>query len=86
MQITITIPINRATRLVNGIANRFHYQANLVDADGVSTPNPESKNAFAKRMILNMLRTFYIDEAVRELNVADTKSTANTEFNDCSVE
>lgn len=87
MNITLTIPVNRASKLVNGICRKRHYEDQVYSSETDSMiPNPESKTAFAKRQILEMLRSFYIDEVVSELNVEGTRTTANNEFDDCSVE
>ena len=48
---TITYPDNQQTRILNGIAKDFNYQATI---DGEA--NPETKAQFVKRMIIERIR------------------------------
>ena len=49
--ITFTISAAHTTRLVGALTGLYHYQENVYDPKnpGERIPNPESKNAFAKR-------------------------------------
>ncbi len=51
-QISITIPNGSVARVVNGVCGFFNYQAILIDPLGEQTPNPETKNQFAQRMVV----------------------------------
>jgi len=42
-------------RVLNAIASAHGYQENIKDVDGNVIPNPQSKAAFAKRVIVNQL-------------------------------
>lgn len=51
MHITVTIPDGVIGRLVNAVCWRFGYETEISDGVGGTVPNPESKAAFAKRMM-----------------------------------
>ena len=47
-QIILNIPDNQLSRVVTGICTFYGYSATLMDG----TVNPETANAFAKRMLI----------------------------------
>ncbi len=67
--ITITIPDNITTRVLNGFAKRYNYSPTLENG----SPNPETKAQFAKRKLIE-----YIKQAVREAEIQDAANTAAT--------
>ena len=66
--ITINIPVEHETWVLNGLAYRFGYQEDVPNPDWddqLSTdpetnpdtiPNPETKGAFAKRMLILIIK------------------------------
>jgi hypothetical protein len=48
--ISVTVPDAVLPELVDALCQRYGYQANIL-VDGVSTPNPETRNAFARRQL-----------------------------------
>lgn len=56
MIITFTIPDAQATRVINGIAENENYQASIFDANRNKIPNPETKQQFAKRILIEMIK------------------------------
>lgn len=68
-QITINIPDNIATRVLNGFAYRFSYSPILEDG----SPNPETKAQFAKRKLIE-----HVKQAVREAEIEQAKNAAGT--------
>ena len=66
---TINIPDNIATRVIDGIAYRLHYSPTLEDG----SPNPETKSQFAKRKLIE-----HIKKLVKEAEVEQARNTAAT--------
>ena len=59
----ITIPDNMAPKLIAAFASAYHYEAMIPDPavlEGELIPNPESKTAFAKRMVKKYIHEVYI--------------------------
>lgn len=56
MDITITIPDNMVTRVIDGVAGQNNYQETVQDDDGYEIPNPETKGQFVKRMVRQYLK------------------------------
>lgn len=54
--ITINIPDNQITRVLDGIAEDNGYQATIIDEEGNSIPNPETKAQFAKRIVIERVK------------------------------
>ena len=56
--ITITIPNPVLPRVVDAIATEYGYQANIPDVGnpGQFIPNPETKNQFAKKQVIEFLK------------------------------
>jgi hypothetical protein len=67
--ITITIPDAIASRVINDFAQRFNYSPILEDG----SPNPETKNQFAKRKLIE-----YIKQSCREAEIQNATNTAAT--------
>lgn len=67
-QITINIPDAVAPRVINAFAKQYLYSPTL--PDGV-TPNPETKQEFAKRQVKE-----FIKRTVRQAEVESAKLTA----------
>ncbi len=59
MNITFTIPDAKATRIIDGICGNLNYQT-TIQADNKDIPNPETKNQFAKRMIIQLMKDHVI--------------------------
>ncbi len=60
-QITIDIPtVADLNRAVDAICLRFNYRATIVTVNG-ETPNPETRNQFAKRMVANWIKSVIAD-------------------------
>lgn len=55
-QIPVTVPDQVLPELVDALCQRYGYQATIL-VDGVATPNPETRNAFAKRQVSVWLET-----------------------------
>lgn len=54
MKITLTIPDDKITKVVNAICEKCHYEAKTL-INGVLVTNPETKAQFAKRMIIKQI-------------------------------
>lgn len=65
--ITIVIPDAQLTRVVDGICTHFNYQSILSGPGQPPEPNPETKNQFAKRMLITTMKS-WVKEA--EGNIA----------------
>ncbi len=57
-QISITIPNASVSRVVDGVCGFFNYQAILISPIGEQTPNPETKNQFAQRMVVVAVKSW----------------------------
>lgn len=75
MNITLTIPDDKVARVINGMCGNFGYQPiiNTLDENSipVSTPNPETKADFAKRMMYKMIK-----DAVKSWEATTNAETA----------
>lgn len=84
LTITITIPDNRKSDLVDAFAELYHYQA--IDDEG--DPNPQSKNEFALAQVEAFIKNVYISykakgaEATRQELIA----TATNNISGATVE
>lgn len=68
MVLSITIADAQATRVIDGICTRHDYQPTI---NGV--PNPETKNQFAKRMLIQDIKLM-----VRDSELATSRQDINT--------
>lgn len=82
--ISITIPDAQLTRVVDGIAGQYNYQA-MVPGAALSDPpvtNPETKNAFVKRMMIKWVKeSVKAWEATQASNTARDTAITNAETN-----
>ena len=81
--LSVTIPDAQATRVVNGMAGQYGYEDFLVNAETgqADIPNPESKQAFVKRMVKEFIKNSVVayeasqaGETAREAAKATAKS------------
>lgn len=56
--ITINIGDTDLPRVVTDICGYFNYQSVLVDMLGNRTPNPETPNQFARRMVVETIKSW----------------------------
>jgi hypothetical protein len=56
MDVIITIPDDVIVRVINGFAGHYDYQDQVL-VDGVLIANPEDKGAFAKRMLIESIKS-----------------------------
>ena len=71
MEITITIPDEIAARVVNGVAYQHGYADTIADENGDEIDNPETKAAYAKRMVIQNIKS-----AVRSYEAVQAAETA----------
>lgn len=65
---------------IDAVSDFFGYQANLISLQGVSTPNPETKEQFTKKQVKKWLRDIRQSYSVK--SVVDTaRATALSTFN-----
>lgn len=83
--LTITVPDQHLTRVLNGFAAHHGYKDTLENPDGTTSPNPETKIQFARRII----RRFVLDsvkayeapiaaETARQTAIADVDTIVLT--------
>lgn len=84
---TLDIPANRIDGVINGSKIRYGYQEQVSDGEGGLIPNPETATQFAKRMLLEHVRSLYIEYAeTQALSTRDAAVvTATTEADDLGV-
>lgn len=75
-QITIDIPNAVALRVQGAICERFGYQATTTNPDGTTSPNPETKTQFSKRMLAREVKAWVLEQ---ELNTT-VNNLRNTEY------
>jgi len=56
MELSITIPDSKKTRLINGICYTNGYEEKIPTSDGTYITNPESKADYAKRMVIQYMK------------------------------
>jgi hypothetical protein len=70
MNITLTIPDNQASRLINALCVRYGYQETIPteDENGVliQVSNPQTKTQFAKQSLINLLKEITKEEEYKE--------------------
>ena len=71
MVITLTIPDGIAARVVNGVAYQHGYTNTVIGENGDEIDNPETKAAYAKRMIIQNIKS-----AVRSYEAVQAAETA----------
>lgn len=86
MDIILTIPDNKAQRIVNGICGTFGYQDTIDDLDDNSmprsVPNPETKTQFSKRMLYKMIKDAVMAwESARDAEAARLAAISDVENN-----
>ena len=82
--IIITIPNAQLNRVVNSVCSLRGYQDNILDIDGNSTPNPETRQQFARRQLIEFLKDHVRSfEAQRDSELAriNAINTVNSEIN-----
>lgn len=80
--LVLTIPDAQLTRVVDGIAGQYNYQTMVPGATPLDPPvtNPETKNQFAKRMMIKWAKeTVKAWEASQAANAARDSAAANAE-------
>lgn len=58
--ITLTIPDEKMSMVIESICANYNYQATIQQPDGSMIPNPETKAQFAKKIV-----AFFIKENVK---------------------
>lgn len=73
--ITLTIPDDKIQRIITAFTKEFGYQDNITNEDGTTSPNPETKAQFTKRMVIE-----YIKQTTRnyEANIAAGAARVST--------
>lgn len=71
--IQITIPDAVASRVTNGLAGQYNYQATIPAPNPLNppVPNPETKAQFAKRMVAK-----FIKDSVKAFEATQAAGTA----------
>lgn len=73
MVISITIPDAVGSRVVDGLAGQYNYQATIPAPNPLNppVPNPETKAQFAKRMVAK-----FIKDSVKAFEATQAAGTA----------
>jgi hypothetical protein len=78
--ITLTMSASHATRIENALATLYGYQANIIDGEGQTIPNSETKTQFAKRMVQEWIR-----ERVKTAERTNNINSFESSFQDISI-
>lgn len=54
--ISLTIPNDKIDRITTAFCAEYGYQETITNPDGTTSPNPETKAAFTKRMVIQHVR------------------------------
>ena len=81
--ITLTIPDDKVAVVLDAFAWRYGYQAMVAGEDGEPVQNPETKEAFAKRMLraylVNLVNAYYRAQAEVGADAQTATDTAGIE-------
>lgn len=56
----VTVPDEKATVLINAFAEHFKYPMTIMDENGKSIPNPQSKKEFAVEKVKKFIQDVYV--------------------------
>lgn len=56
----VTVPDEKATVLIDAFAEHFNYQVTIIDENGKSIPNPQSKKEFALEKLKKFIQDVYV--------------------------
>lgn len=86
--ITIVIPDDKVTAVVDAFCTQYNYKETITGIDGEPLPNPTTKAQFAKNVIRSFIKEVYISASVKPLE--DTRKTtietAKTEIENVTVD
>ena len=81
--ITLNIPDDKTPVVLAAFAWRYGYQATVAGEEGEPVPNPETKAAFAKRMLrahlVNLVNAYHRAQAEAGADVQTVTDTAGIE-------
>ena len=78
---TITVPVDRVNGVIEGAKLRYGYQENVSDGEGGTIPNPETPAQFTRRMILEIVKSLYVEykESLARTTMDTTVKAADIE-------
>ena len=76
--ISINIGDTDIQRVVSDICGFFNYQAVLTDFFGNQTPNPETPNQFARRMVVQTIKSWVTTYESQQAAAAATASATQS--------
>ena len=80
-RITLDIPDAQGSRVANAVANHYDYQPKIENAQGELIDNPENKQQFVKRMliehIMNIVAVQEAEAAARDARRQAAQKTAS---------
>lgn len=72
--ITISVPSNKVTRVVDAIARKYDYKTQICDPNtNVCVANPQTKADFARQVLIN-----FIQDIVYDIESSDAYKAAQT--------
>jgi len=74
VNVCFTIPSAQVDRTVDAVSYTYGYKDEICDAEDVCTPNPVSKNAFAKQQVMK-----WVKEVVKGYEVSLASETARAD-------
>lgn len=74
MILSITIPDDKKDLVINAYCDLNGYSSQIYDENDQPIPNPETKAAFSKRMVIEQIKTVVIlyEKKIAEANVVNT--------------
>jgi hypothetical protein len=78
MTINITIPDGSLGRITAAYGSAYGYSTTITNADGTTSTNPETLNAFTKRMVVRQIKEIVLgyEQGTAIQTAQDTAKTA----------
>ena len=76
-EIKFTLTTENVNKLISALCAHYNYQETITDELGKSLPNPETRAAFSKRMIMSFMKDHVRAYAIEEARAA-AEAAANT--------
>jgi hypothetical protein len=79
-QIVITIPDDKVQQVLDILCKIFGYNVEILNDDGDSIPNPQTKSQFVKSIIIDFIKRKIKSYKLNEISlVSDTQANTDTD-------
>ena len=84
--ITFTIPADKVALVIDSFCSEYSYQAQVQIEDASYIPNPETKEKFTKRMIIQYIKDVVKTVKVNEIGNAARQRAIDDPENDVDIQ